>query len=491
MELLLTLLFMLPCPLLFIGGILGLVLYVSKSARNKRNLIWSRAAEKLGLQFTPAAGWLDQPMLQGRIQDVEVKIDILVRGSGKHRQVFTRARAPAPDAMPEGTIVGAEGLLDGIGKLFGVQDIELGVPAVDEKLLIKGRDEDAVRAFLKDPRIQRACLELVSSFQEGRLRDEGVEVLRRGDTNDIAVFGALCQKVVDLHLKMSPDRDEETERAAAEPETETASLLLTADTPFTPPELLDPLGHLDFDHALLQGLSGSDPEPPQGLVIEAFSSTLMPDLLAEAGLPVPPSPAPVDEADEAIGAPEDEAHADAAIGAPEDEAHADEAIGAPEDEAHADAAIGAPEDEAHADAAIGAPEDEAHADAAIGAPEDEAHADAAIGAPAQLFDLLRRLGNRSTRASEQRKIEASIMGQPISLTLTVDRVRRTLGFRAPAHLKGGHTVIGRQEDMDFAIRFLPERSAEIEDLDHGDVLQAAGRVAGWESLYRQAVVDAD
>src|SRR5262249_11682372 len=42
-----------------------------------------------------------------------------------------------------------------LGKLLGMQDIEVGVPEFDEAFIIKGNDEDRVRTLFSDPNIRQ------------------------------------------------------------------------------------------------------------------------------------------------------------------------------------------------------------------------------------------------------------------------------------------------------------------------------------------------
>ena len=104
---------------------------------------------------------------------------------------------------------------------------------------------------------------------------------------------------------------------------------------------------------------------------------------------------------------------------------------------------------------------------------------------------LEQLTDRATSLSDQLKLEESITGSGIDIELTVDRVRSTLGLGAPTHLKGGHTVIGKFQDLTFSARFPAEQSQTIQALKSGDTVRVRGIVAEWERLYRQAVVDVE
>jgi len=55
--------------------------------------------------------------------------------------------------------IAPQGLVAEVGKLFGMQDIEIGDPEIDGRFVIKGNDEAKVRALFDAPRVR----ELVSA----------------------------------------------------------------------------------------------------------------------------------------------------------------------------------------------------------------------------------------------------------------------------------------------------------------------------------------
>jgi hypothetical protein len=84
-----------------------------------------------------------------------VTLDTYTVSSGHSHVTFTRMRAPYVN--PEGfrfTIYRKRFLSD-LGKLLGMQDIEVGDPNFDEAFIIKSNDEDRVRVLFSDPKIQQ------------------------------------------------------------------------------------------------------------------------------------------------------------------------------------------------------------------------------------------------------------------------------------------------------------------------------------------------
>ncbi len=125
--------------LLLTGIFLGGAFVLTEYTRKKRNRLWSAVADALHLEFVPATGLTGRPAIYGSQRGVQVNIDIRVYGNGKNQQTYTRVEAELPRETPEDLLISKEGFFSGVGKLFGVQDIQVGIPKVDEAFIIKGR----------------------------------------------------------------------------------------------------------------------------------------------------------------------------------------------------------------------------------------------------------------------------------------------------------------------------------------------------------------
>jgi hypothetical protein len=62
----------------------------------------------------------------------------------------------APFVNPDGFrfTVYRKGVFSGLGKLLGMQDIEVGDPGFDEAFIVQGNDEARVRSLLADPKLR-------------------------------------------------------------------------------------------------------------------------------------------------------------------------------------------------------------------------------------------------------------------------------------------------------------------------------------------------
>jgi len=159
--------------------VIGFFLFLAKKQREKRENTWRNAGQAIGFTYVEPFNWAGYPRLNGNRDGVPVDIDVVMRGSGKNKQVFTRATSPSPIQLPKGLKVTKEHLFDGFTKFLGGQDIEIGLPSIDDKLLIKGRDEEEVRQFFRNARVRQTCVNLVNKKSGGMLSHDGVQILVR------------------------------------------------------------------------------------------------------------------------------------------------------------------------------------------------------------------------------------------------------------------------------------------------------------------------
>jgi hypothetical protein len=143
--------------IVFIIFIVVVVAVVAQSIEKGRRERWKAFAEARRLRFS-GMELSATPRISGTYRNVPISIDREVVGSGKNRRVFTRYSAGLARPLPGGMKVTREGLGDSIAKLFGGQDIQLGVPEADRHLRIKGQVEQEVRALLTQPRVLKAVL---------------------------------------------------------------------------------------------------------------------------------------------------------------------------------------------------------------------------------------------------------------------------------------------------------------------------------------------
>jgi hypothetical protein len=112
--------------------------------------VWRQLSEEIGAEFVKG-GFCKGSKVQARAGPWTVILDIYEDGESQ----ATRLRAPYIN--PEGfrfTIYRKE-FFSNLGKLLGMQDIEVGEPDFDEAFIIKGNNEDRVRALFGNAKIRQ------------------------------------------------------------------------------------------------------------------------------------------------------------------------------------------------------------------------------------------------------------------------------------------------------------------------------------------------
>jgi len=118
---------------------------------------WRRLGEEAGAEFVQGGFWKGSKV-QAHVGPWTVTLDTYAVHTGHAHFTFTRMRAPYVN--PEGLrfTVYRKGLFSELGKLLGVQDIEVGDPEFDEAFIVQGTDESRVRELFTDPEVRSLML---------------------------------------------------------------------------------------------------------------------------------------------------------------------------------------------------------------------------------------------------------------------------------------------------------------------------------------------
>ena len=118
-----------------------------------RDEIWRQLSEQVGGRFVDGT-WRKSPKVEATHGEWMMTLDNYAVSTGKAVVVFTRMRAPYVNPAGFRFTVYRKSIFSGVGKLFGMQDIEIGDPDFDDKFIIKGTDESVVRQLLSNPRLR-------------------------------------------------------------------------------------------------------------------------------------------------------------------------------------------------------------------------------------------------------------------------------------------------------------------------------------------------
>ena len=112
--------------------------------------VWRQLSEEIGAEFVEGGFWKGSKV-QAHVGPWTVTLDTYTDRPARAHVTYTRMRAPYVN--PEGFrfTIYRKGFFSDLGKLLGMQDIEVGDPEFDEAFIIKGNDEDRVRDALRRP----------------------------------------------------------------------------------------------------------------------------------------------------------------------------------------------------------------------------------------------------------------------------------------------------------------------------------------------------
>ncbi|MCB9793087.1 MAG: hypothetical protein H6741_10210 [Alphaproteobacteria bacterium] len=279
-------------PFMFFGMVV-LVLGLSKHQADGRRRAWAAIAERLQLEMSPG-GNFSYPSLQGRYRGLEVVVDVELRG-GKNKVPYTRMRANVMPHVSYDVALYPQGFLQGVARLFGMQDIEVDDPDFDDHVVVQAKDVEAVRQLLSSARLRRTLVEVFREYHQARIDDGEAWLIRRGFTQEPALLTRDLDQLVDLcaTLRAAANGEEALEPAIAQALKERRELStedwLTRNTHSPEPRVL----HVDADGVPLDEAGPESPEP-----------ALLPPAPPPAVAPPPPVAPPLLARDEAVKPPE-------------------------------------------------------------------------------------------------------------------------------------------------------------------------------------------
>ncbi len=119
-----------------------------------RGEIWRQLAEEIGADYVDGGFWKGDKV-QASEGQWTITLDTFTESSGKHSQTYTRMRAPYVNADGFQFSIHREGFFSGVGRFFGMQDLEMGDPQFDEDFVLQGNNEAKVRELLQDDEVRR------------------------------------------------------------------------------------------------------------------------------------------------------------------------------------------------------------------------------------------------------------------------------------------------------------------------------------------------
>jgi hypothetical protein len=110
---------------------------------------------------------------QSRTILLDIDIDLGGGFEGGFATTILSARFPNPESFR--FALHEESFFDDLGKFFGMQDVEIGYPDFDERIIVKTNDEARVRTLLTDDNTRTLLQSLQDFTFEIVLADEDIE----------------------------------------------------------------------------------------------------------------------------------------------------------------------------------------------------------------------------------------------------------------------------------------------------------------------------
>ena len=111
---------------------------------------WSRIGKTVGDKYLDDRFWGAVDLLKYQHDGREMLLDTFTLRHGERDVVGTRVQVPFSNLQGLGFKIYRESILSSVGKLFKMQDIEIGDAAFDSKFIIKGNDEGKIKLLLDD-----------------------------------------------------------------------------------------------------------------------------------------------------------------------------------------------------------------------------------------------------------------------------------------------------------------------------------------------------
>lgn len=120
--------------------------------------IWSQLSRDIGADYQEG-GFFKNGKIVLSYRQWEITLDTYTVSTGKSHVTYTRMRAPFVNRDGFRFKIYRKNVFSGIGKLFGVQDVEVGDAFFDDQFIIQGEPEHLVRSLLTNSAIRQLIQE--------------------------------------------------------------------------------------------------------------------------------------------------------------------------------------------------------------------------------------------------------------------------------------------------------------------------------------------
>lgn len=115
--------------------------------------IWRQLSRELGATFVEG-GFLKGSKVQAQAKEWVITLDTYTVHANNVNITYTRIRAPYVNKDGFRFTIYRKSIFSEIGKLFGMQDVEVGYPEFDNAFIIKGNDESKLRSLFNNAKVR-------------------------------------------------------------------------------------------------------------------------------------------------------------------------------------------------------------------------------------------------------------------------------------------------------------------------------------------------
>lgn len=118
-----------------------------------REEVWRQLCERIGAEYVDGGFW-NGDQVEARYRQWTITLDTYTVSSKDSSTTYTRIRAPFVNADGFRFSFYRRSIFTGLGKLFGMQDIEIGDGFFDDEFVIQANCEVRVRELLASERVK-------------------------------------------------------------------------------------------------------------------------------------------------------------------------------------------------------------------------------------------------------------------------------------------------------------------------------------------------
>jgi hypothetical protein len=119
--------------------------------------VWQQLCSEIGAEFVEGGFWKGNKV-NAHVGPWTITLDTYTESSGESAVTYTRMRAPYVNPDGFRFTIYRKGFFSELGKLLGMQDIEVGDEEFDEAFIIQGNDEARVQNLFAEPKLRQMIL---------------------------------------------------------------------------------------------------------------------------------------------------------------------------------------------------------------------------------------------------------------------------------------------------------------------------------------------